>query len=241
MEEIIKIKDLTFKWKGQTENLLDISDFKVQKGEHLLLQGASGSGKSSLLSLLGGLHLAQQGSINILNIPMEKLKSNQRDEFRGQHIGFIFQLFNLVPYLSVLNNVTLPCNFSKKRSEKILKSGSTPGREAQRLLNEVGLSGPGVLNKPVTELSVGQQQRVAACRALIGNPEIIIADEPTSSLDEEAEKAFIDLLSNECKQNETTLIFVSHNTRFKHLFDRALVLKDGALLEEPVSKSGGML
>jgi putative ABC transport system ATP-binding protein len=231
MDTII-IKELSFQWKGQNKALLENIDITIPKGEHIFIQGKSGSGKSSLLSLLVGINLPQTGSIELLGSQMNKLSAAERDEFRANHIGYIFQMFNLVPYLSVLDNVLLPCTFSKVRREKIQKAGKRPAEEAQRLLAELGLTGDEILHKMVTELSVGQQQRVAACRALIGSPEILIADEPTSSLDDDAQNAFIKLISKECKQYGVTLIFVSHDPRFKQYFDRIFELKEGHLILE---------
>jgi putative ABC transport system ATP-binding protein len=231
MDTII-IKELSFQWKGQNKALLENIDITIPKGEHIFIQGKSGSGKSSLLSLLVGINLPRTGGIEVLGSQMNKLSAAERDEFRGDHIGYIFQMFNLVPYLSVLDNVLLPCTFSKVRKEKILKAGKRPIDEARRLLAELGLMDDEILNKKVTELSVGQQQRVAACRALIGSPEILIADEPTSSLDEDAQNSFINLISKECKLHDITLIFVSHDARFKNLFDRKFELKEGQLIPE---------
>ena len=239
--ELIKIRDLKFRWNGQKQNLLEIDEFDVIKGERLFIKGSSGSGKSSLLSLLAGIVIPQSGSIKILGETITKMNGAKRDDFRANHIGYIFQMFNLVPYLSLIDNVSLPCHFSHSRKEKIETSGTNINDEALRLLNELGLGDDEIINKPVTELSVGQQQRVAACRALIGSPEILIADEPTSSLDADAQKAFIDLLSDECKQKNITLLFVSHDTRFSHLFDRSVSLNNGKIIAEKQVNEGGML
>ena len=239
MDIIINIKNIRFRWAGQTRDLLEIDDFVVSKGERVFLQGASGSGKSSFLGLLAGINIPQSGSIEILGQAINEMKGPKRDQFRSDHIGYIFQMFNLVPYLSVIENVTMPCNFSKRRYQNVAGSAKELSDEAQRLLDHVGLSGNEVLNKPVTELSVGQQQRVAACRALIGNPEILIADEPTSSLDENAQRAFIDLLTEECRQNNITLLFVSHDTRFAQLFDRNAELTDRKIMAAAKKGNGG--
>ena len=229
---MITIRDLRFKWKGHGRNLLEIDCLSVPKGERLFIKGSSGSGKSSFLSLLAGITLPQSGSIEILDQTINTLKPSERDEFRADHIGYIFQMFNLVPYLSVIDNVTLPCHFSRARKQRVAETGRGIDDEAARLLGELGLSGSEITNKPVTELSVGQQQRVAACRSLIGSPEILIADEPTSSLDADAQTAFVELLSRECKQNDITLLFVSHDTRLMYLFDRTASLEDGKITFE---------
>lgn len=225
MSYTISLKKLSYKWPGQTQTLLEIDALSVLKGERLFLMGASGSGKSTLLSLLGGVITPLQGSITILGTDISQLKNAKRDEFRANHLGFIFQQFNLVPYLSVIDNVTLPCRFSEKRFTNCTEGGKSPKQEAIRLLNHLGIIGNELLNKSVTELSVGQQQRVAAARALIGSPELVIADEPTSSLDADAQEAFLKLLFQECKAQNTTLVFVSHDIRFSKLFDRTIQLK----------------
>lgn len=230
---IIQADALTFRWKGQRQNLLEIDRFSISKGERIFLRGPSGSGKSSFLSLLAAINTPCSGSLEILGHRVHRLKPGELDELRADHIGYIFQLFNLVPYLSVLENVTLPCLFSKIRRQRVESSGERVESQAKRLLGKLGLSGD-VLDTSVVELSVGQQQRVAACRALIGTPEIIIADEPTSALDADAQKAFIDLLAEECALNGITLIFVSHDTRFSSLFDRTASLENGRILFDTI-------
>lgn len=151
----------------------------------------------------------------------------QRDRFRADHIGYIHQLFNLIPYLSVIENVTLPCKFSTLRKKRALEHASTLTDEARRLLAHLGLSNEGLLKRPVAELSVGQKQRVAAARALMGRPEILIADEPTSALDAANRESFIELLFNECAESKATLIFVSHDFSLAPMFDRSVQLEGG--------------
>lgn len=239
--DVIRIRNLEFKWKEQENVLLKINELHLSKGDRFFLQGESGSGKSSFLSLLAGIAVPQAGNVEVLGQPINKMKASKRDEFRANHMGYIFQLFNLVPYLSVLENVTLPCHFSKNRNRAFASSATNAKDEALRLLAHVGLGGGEVLHKPVTKLSVGQQQRVAACRALIGSPEIIIADEPTSSLDEKAQQAFIQLLSTECTANNSTLIFVSHDTKFSNLFDTTARIENGEIVIVEQDNNGGEL
>jgi len=235
----INIQNLEFKWQNQENILLEVDHLSIIAGERFFLQGDSGSGKSSLLSLLTGITTPQKGEIELLGKPVNKMRAHERDEFRANHMGYIFQLFNLVPYLSVIENVTLPCHFSKNRYNRVLATGSSAKSEAIRLLEHMGLGTENVLHKPVTELSVGQQQRVAACRALIGSPEIIIADEPTSSLDANAQQAFIDLLLAECAANQTTLVFVSHDSKFAKLFDTFARIEQGKIVLEKQKSEGG--
>ncbi len=197
----------------------------VSRGERVFIEGASGSGKSTLLCLLAGVVTAQQGEIWVLGQRIDRLGGARRDRFRSDHIGFIFQLFNLIPYLSVLENVTLPCRFSPKRRAAALGNGSSLEAAAVRLLNHLDLD-QGLMARPVTELSVGQQQRVAAARALMGRPEILIADEPTSSLDANRRAAFLELLFRECEAANTTLVFVSHDATLERFFDRTIGLTE---------------
>lgn len=221
---IIEMANLMYGWPGAKKPLIDIQALRIKKGERLFIQGPSGSGKSTLLSLMAGVITPQQGKISVLNQRVDKLRGARRDRFRADHIGFIFQMFNLIPYMTVVENVTLPCLFSDRRRQKVRRNSGGLEDEALRLLEHLDMAEPDLLKRPVTELSVGQQQRVAAARALMGSPEILIADEPTSSLDEAHRQAFIRLLFDECRLNKTTLIFVSHDTSLSMLFDRSVRL-----------------
>jgi putative ABC transport system ATP-binding protein len=222
---IVEINNLQFRWKRDQALCLDIPAFSMTEGERVFLHGASGSGKSTLLGLLGGVLSPEQGSLRILDTDLRKLSARERDRFRVDHIGFIFQQFNLIPHLSMLDNVLLPCRFSARRRERAIASGLSLPEEAQRLLKDLDLD-PALQRRPVTELSVGQQQRVAAARALIGRPELVIADEPTSALDAERQHDFLNLLLSECALSQASVIFVSHDRRLMPHFDRAVALTD---------------
>ena len=221
----IQIENLYFQWHKNGPVILDLPELIIKRQERVFIKGPSGSGKSTLLNILGGLLLAQKGQVNILGNNIESFSGAERDHFRAQHIGFIFQMFNLIPYLSVIENVLLPCRFSKKRETNVLDRSVSLHAEAERLLAHLDLTGP-LLHRSVTTLSVGQQQRVAAARALIGRPELVIADEPTSSLDADRREAFLKLLLNECAEQKTTLLFVSHDARLESQFDRSIPLED---------------
>jgi putative ABC transport system ATP-binding protein len=221
----IDVSGLRFSWHSH-DPLLEIDALQIKRGERIFIEGPSGSGKSTLLSLIAGVVTPQKGTITINDQRVSALNGADRDRFRADHIGFIYQMFNLIPYLSVIENVTLPCRFSLRRRERAAARSSSFEAEAMRLLKSLGLDGTRVIKKPAIELSVGQQQRAAAARALIGAPEIIIADEPTSSLDIDYRKAFIQLLFQECDPKETALIFVSHDTTLANLFDRTIRLAD---------------
>jgi putative ABC transport system ATP-binding protein len=151
------------------------------------------------------------------------LSASARDAFRAAHLGFIFQQFNLIPWLPVLDNVLLPCRFSQRRAGRATELGGSPASEARRLLAALDLD-PALATVPAAELSVGQQQRVAAARALIGRPEILIADEPTSALDAARQTAFVDLLLAEARLAGSALVFVSHDIRLATHFDQILTL-----------------
>ena len=192
---LIEVASLLFRWPRASSPCLDIESLSIDAGERIFLFGPSGSGKSTLLALLAGVLTAQQGSVRVLGTELTSLKG--RDRFRVEHIGFIFQQFNLVPYLSVMQNVLLPCRFSMRRAQRAVEAHGSPLDAALHLLDAMGL-GVSLRKRKATELSVGQQQRVAAARALIGSPELIIADEPTSSLDADARQAFLELLERQC-------------------------------------------
>ncbi len=219
---VIEIADLRFAWKRGATPVLNIASLQVNRGERVFLRGPSGSGKSTLLNLFAGVTLPQSGVLKVLGQDLNTLGGAQRDHFRAHHIGFIFQMFNLIPYLSVVENVTLPCRFSDKRKHKVLAQADSLEQEAIRLLDHLDMAHSDVLHSPVNELSVGQQQRVAAARALIGAPELVIADEPTSSLDADRRSAFIDLLFRECDSANATLIFVSHDNSLQAPFQRTI-------------------
>jgi len=222
----IDISTLRFSWGNGQDPILDIENLQIKCEERIFIEGPSGCGKSTLLSLIAGVVTPQQGTIKVNGKHINSLDGASRDRFRADHIGFIYQMFNLIPYLSVVENVTLPCRFSKRRRDRAVGRASGFETEAMRLLNKLGMDEPDVVKRPVTELSVGQQQRVAAARALIGAPEILIADEPTSSLDAGHREAFLQLLFQECDREEITLIFVSHDTTLANLFDRTIRLAD---------------
>ena len=196
MSALIELTELGFAWPGQAE-LLDIPAFTLQQGESLFLKGPSGSGKTTLLA-----------------------------HFRVDRAGFIFQQFNLLPFLSVRENVELPCHFSKLRTQRAQQRHGSVSQAASALLSHLGLVDPALQARRADSLSIGQQQRVAAARALIGQPELVIADEPTSALDSDAREAFLQLLFAECRAAGSSLLFVSHDQSLAPLFDRSLSLSD---------------
>jgi putative ABC transport system ATP-binding protein len=219
-----------FRWRGPRAFSLAIESFALRAKERVLLVGPSGAGKSTFLSLLCGIVTPTAGRLEVLGTDMSKLSSSARDRFRAEHFGIIFQMFNLLPYGSVLDNVLLPLSFAPKRRGRASRAGSAEG-EAIRLLASLGLDPEDVEGLSTANLSVGQQQRVAAARALIGAPELIVADEPTSALDRNRQQAFLDLLFADVAAAGASLIMVSHEEELGKRFDRVVRLDEIATAE----------
>ncbi|MEE4238257.1 MAG: ABC transporter ATP-binding protein [Anderseniella sp.] len=215
----LHVQNLTFSWPGSEEPTLSIADLSLAPGERVFLFGPSGSGKSTLLSAIAGVVDVAPGAIKVAEQDIGALQGGARDRFRADHLGIIFQVFNLIPWLNALENILLPCTYSPRRRER---AGRDPAKAARRLLNELGLSDPSQASRQANELSVGEQQRVAAARALIGGPDLILADEPTSALDEATKAAFVGLLTRECAAAGSALLFVSHDRSLETHFDRSV-------------------
>ena len=221
MQYAVELKDVRFSYRPPQE-ILRIPEFRVSRGERVFVFGPSGSGKTTLLGLLAGVLKCNSGSVQVLGQELSRLSGHKRDLFRSSHIGYIFQMFNLIPYLSVLENITLPCRMNGERRKRL---NGTPLDEAARHVAR-RLQIEDLITSPVTELSVGQQQRVAAARALLGKPEIVIADEPTSALDADLREKFIELLFENCSDAKASLIFVSHDRSLTGKFDRVVSLPE---------------
>ncbi|ENO90723.1 ABC transporter ATP-binding protein [Thauera linaloolentis] len=215
---------MRYRWPKARTDCLVIDELVLEAGERVFLRGPSGSGKSTLLSLIGGVIQPGAGTISVAGQPLASLSAGARDRFRADHVGFVFQLFNLLPYLSGRDNILLACRFSAARRSRLAEAGVSPEAEVARLAARLDLARE-VLARPAAELSVGQQQRVAAARALIGRPGLVIADEPTSALDADRQQAFVDLLLGECAVSGAALLFVSHDLRLAAHFDRVLDLE----------------
>lgn len=218
----VRLQSVRFAYTDASPRM-EFAALDVAPGERLFLRGASGSGKSTLLGLIAGILTPQAGRIEVLGQDLTAMGAARRDAFRAARLGVIFQMFNLLPYLPVGRNITLPCRFSEERARQADAAGGADA-EARRLLERLGLDPAQVWIKRSSALSVGQQQRVAAARALIGKPGLILADEPTSALDADSRDAFIALLKEECAASGAALIFVSHDAGLADHFDRALDL-----------------
>lgn len=220
MSFAIEINALGFSYPG-AQRSFEISDLKMTAGESVFLYGPSGSGKTTLLSLITGILLPHTGDVRLLGESFSRMGSSQRDRFRADHVGYIFQQFNLIPYLSALENIRLPVELSTVRRQRLRHSLED---EAKMLAARLGISDS--LHLSPLKLSVGQQQRVAVARALLGRPEIIIADEPTSALDEDRQSEFVQLLVDQSRDSGATVVFVSHNRSLERHFSRSASLSE---------------
>ena len=196
-------------------------DIEIKKGEIVSISGSSGAGKSTLLHILGTLDNADKGEIFLDNERIDKLKGKKLAAFRNRHIGFIFQFHHLLPEFSALENVCIPGWIGGRKKNEVKE-------KAVELLNMLGLSHR-LENKP-NALSGGEQQRVAVARALINNPDIVFADEPTGNLDSANAKDLHELFFDLRKQFNQTFLIVTHNEELAKLSDRVLVMKDGKML-----------
>ncbi|NBQ91579.1 MAG: ATP-binding cassette domain-containing protein [Betaproteobacteria bacterium] len=218
----LHLQGVRYAYPGATRTTLDLEALTLRGGERVMLRGPSGCGKSTLLSLAAGVLVAQEGSVELMGRDWATLRGAARDAHRVDHVGYIFQQFNLLPYLGVLDNVLLPCGFSRRRSQRAAAAHGSTRAAAVALLDALELPAA-AHQRPAAELSVGQQQRVAAARALIGQPDIVIADEPTSALDEDRREAFMRLLLH-AMQAGSALLFVTHDARLASHFDRVVDL-----------------
>jgi putative ABC transport system ATP-binding protein len=199
-------------------------DFTVSEGEFISVVGPSGSGKTTLLNIIGCIDFATEGSVKIAGIEISSLKDKEITDIRLHKIGFIFQTFNLIPVLNVLENVEFPLLLMKSQTKAEVR------KRAQKLIEEVGLSGF-ILHKPA-ELSGGQRQRVAIARALVTNPDIVLADEPTANLDSVTGASILELMRKMNETEKTTFIFSTHDANVLKYAQKIVKIKDGLIASE---------
>lgn len=218
----LEIKNLFFEWKEKKNFFINLKDLKLKKREKILILGESGSGKSTLLNIISGIIKPNSGVIKINQTNITDLPPKKRDYFRASNIGVIFQQFNLLDYISPINNILLPCYFTgfKKKNHKYFYE------KAFHLDDKLGIKKNILTQNKSKELSVGQKQRIAIIRAIINTPQLILADEPTSALDNKNKIKFIELLFEVCEQEKTTLLMVSHDTSLVKHFDDNYLLEN---------------
>ena len=210
-DSVVELSDVRFSWQRGGDPVIDIGALRIAPGERVFLRGPSGSGKSTLLSLLAGVITPQQGSIKVLGQDIGTLGGPRATASGPTTSGSSSRCSTSFPTCRWWRTCACPAGSRSGAGSTRNVRAAAWTAEALRLLEHLDMTRDGLLRRPVTELSVGQQQRVAAARALIGAPELVIADEPTSSLDADRRMAFIDLLFAECKREQATLIFVSHD------------------------------
>jgi putative ABC transport system ATP-binding protein len=215
----VELNGIQFSYgEDRRKQLLDIEHWAVKRGERVLIHGPSGAGKTTLLNIVSGLLTCKNGEVSVLDQRLDLMPARQRDRFRADNIGCVFQRFNLIPYLNSIDNIGLASTFSA--------NGHRQWRDqATSLLNGLMVDRDDWA-KPTSELSMGQQQRVAIARALINSPDLLIADEPTSSLDSENRDNFLALLMKLINKRDMTLIFVSHDMALAEHFTRLDALSD---------------
>jgi len=217
----VHLQNVSFAYERNAP-LLQVGELLIEEGERVFLHGPSGSGKTTLLGIVAGVLRATTGSVRVLGKDLSHMSPAARDRHRGAEMGYIFQSFNLIPYLSVRENIALPCHVHARRMKRI--TASTLDGEVARIAERLDIEE--FLHRPVTKLSTGQQQRVAIARAVIGAPRLVIADEPTSSLDRDRQENFLRLLIEVCNEARATLIFVSHDNSLMSRFERHISVSE---------------
>lgn len=222
IDSLMSLRDVRKVYRVGNEKVVALNsiDLDIEKGEICCILGTSGSGKSTLLNLMAGLERPTRGNIKIKGKPIEKMGENALAKFRRKNIGFVFQSYNLIPTLTALENVSLPLIFmgidKKVRNER-----------AKTLLKQVGLD-KHLKHKP-SQMSGGQQQRVGIARAFVGKPEVIFADELTGNLDSKTSTDIMGLITNITKENNQTLVIVTHDINIAKYADRIVYIKDGSI------------
>jgi putative ABC transport system ATP-binding protein len=216
LENAVTMSSVTFSYPT-SDAVLNCNDWSLKKGERIFLHGNSGSGKSTLLNLLSGIALPDKGKIELNNTSLNKLSPKQRDRYRARNIGIVFQQFNLIPYMTVMQNIELAVFFAKSSKDTLAK--------LHVMLDKLNLPNS-ILLLPASQLSVGQKQRVAIIRALINAPNLLLIDEPTSALDSEARDGFMQMLMAVEQSEEATMVFVSHDPSLSQYFTQHIAVAD---------------
>lgn len=225
MKDLVVVKDLVKIYRAGATDFIALKkvSFSVQDGEFCVVLGPSGSGKSTLMNIIGGIDRATSGSVQIMNTQITTLKDNALTEFRREHIGIVFQFYNLIPSLTIKENVEVASNISKNPLD------------IDEVLDSVGILDQ--KNKFPSKLSGGQQQRVAIARAVVKNAKLLICDEPTGALDYENSIEVLKLLRNINQKYKTTVLLVTHNSEIAKMADRILVLKNGEIVKNELNQN----
>jgi putative ABC transport system ATP-binding protein len=224
---LIEIKKLSKTYESGEEHVLALAnvDLSIERGEFISVMGPSGSGKSTLLSILGGLNHPTEGEVVVDEIPIYKLPMEKLADFRREYLGFVFQSFQLIPYLTVIENVMLPLAITEKSNREQLMM-------AEKILEKMGLKGKG--KRLPDQLSGGEQERVAIARALVNSPPILLADEPTGNLDSKTGKEIMELFKSLNEEGQT-IVMVTHNPEYVGFSSRTVHLRDGKVVNGELS------
>lgn len=217
-DSCIEVKNLVYQYGADLEPMIDIPAWQLSRGSRLFLRGESGAGKSTLIHLLAGLLVPTSGQIKINGFDLSSASVQNRDQFRANNVGLVYQQFNLIPYLSMLDNVLLASHFAKNKSTGIADLAGS-------LLEKMNLP-QDLHQRDSRHLSIGQQQRVAICRAMINQPKLVLVDEPTSALDTSNRDRFMSLLFELLDEQQATLVFVSHDETLAARFNEVVELDD---------------
>lgn len=222
-EVIINVEHLHKVYRLGKEKVVALNDvsFCLKKGEITCIFGTSGSGKSTLLNQLAGLEKPNSGKLEILGVPLPKLREDELAEFRQKHLGFVFQSYNLLPFLTALENVAMPLMFRGMGEKKRKK-------RAKKMLEQVGLGDR--LNHFPSQMSGGQQQRVGIARAFVTKPEVLFADEPTGNLDSKTKVEVMNMITGFVRNDQQTIVLVTHDPEMAHYADRIITLVDGNIV-----------
>ena len=220
---MVKLTNVHKSYKsGEIEvKVLEGLDLEIEKGEFVALIGPSGSGKTTILNIIGALDRADSGRVEVAGVDITQKTENELTFFRADHLGYVFQDFNLIEVFSVFENVNFPLKVIHKRKEQ---------KKVKSLLKDIGMSDQ--INKFPDQLSGGQKQRVAVARALVTEPKIVLADEPTANLDSVTSHKVIELMRKMQKEFNTTFIFSTHDTHLIDEVDRVLYLQDGKIIKD---------
>jgi len=220
---MVKLTDVHKSYKtGEIEvKVLEGLDLEIEKGEFVALIGPSGSGKTTILNIIGALDMADSGKVEVAGVDITQKNEKELTKFRADHLGYVFQDFNLIEVFSVFENVNFPLKVIHKRKDD---------KKVEDLLKDIGMSDQ--INKFPDQLSGGQKQRVAVARALVTEPKIVLADEPTANLDSVTSHRVIELMRKMQREFNTTFIFSTHDTHLIDEVDRVLYLQDGKIIKD---------
>ncbi len=221
MRNVLEINNLLFEWSKIKNFSLKVKEFSIEEYKKVIMFGESGTGKSTLLNLVSGILEPSSGNIKIRNTVINNISQKDKDSFRANNIGVIFQQFNIIDYVSPLINILLPCIFTKfkKHNKEFFY------KRAFELTSQLGLKKDILFQNNSKELSVGQKQRIAIIRAIINKPSLILADEPTSALDNRNKNIFLESLTNICNKEKISIFMVSHDNSLRNYFDTSINIK----------------